>query len=115
MKHEKKRAALWATLAGFVVAFGLYAGAAWAQLVIQYDASGIVANTATLRFLDDGGCVLSTCGTAVSTDGGNLIQICANNYNVTRPAFLTRCEAFQRGSQVVLSAQLGTGSDGGVP
>ncbi len=115
MKNEKKRAALWATLAGFVVAFGLYAGTAHAQLVITYKAKDVTAATATLRFLGDGGCVLSTCGTAVSTDGGNEIQMCANNITVTKPAFLTRCEAFQKGSQAALSAQLGTGNDGGTP
>lgn len=115
MKIEKKRAALWATLAGFVVAFGLYAGAANAQLVVTYKQSGVVADTATLRFLEDGGCYLSTCGTATSTDGGNIIQTCANNYWVTKAAFLSRCEAFQRASQVLLSTRLGAGSDGGVP
>lgn len=115
MRNEKKRAALWAGLAGLVTAAGLYAGAAWGQVFIEYKTSGIVANTATLRFLPDGGCYLSTCGSATSVDGGSVVPFCANNFWVTKAAFLNRCEAIQRASQVVLSAQFGTGNDGGVP
>lgn len=112
---QNMKAVSWAAFAGIVAAGALWLGVAHAQVVRQYDASGISVSTVSIKALVDGGCTLSVCGVAVSVDGGGALPLCVNDFKVQRPAFAARCQALAQAGAVLLSASLGTGNDGGAP